>query len=113
MKRMGLGRGLDALLPAAQTPRTPNRPTGGYGPDNVFTCPVDKIVPQSGQPRQRFVDERLEELAQSIREHGLLEPLVVRRRKDDLFEIIAGERRWRASQRAGLKEVLVVVRDVS
>lgn len=114
MKRMGLGRGLDALLPATQPPRTPNRPTGGgYGPDNVFTCPVDKIVPQSGQPRQRFVDERLEELAHSIREHGLLEPLVVRRRKDDKFELIAGERRWRASQRAGLKEVLVVVRDVS
>lgn len=113
MKRMGLGRGLDALLPATQSPRTASHPESGYGPGNVFTCPVDKLVPQSGQPRQRFVDDRLNELAQSIREHGLLEPLVVRRRKDDKFEIIAGERRWRASQRAGLKEVLVVVRDVS
>lgn len=111
MKKLGLGRGLDALLPATPAPR----PQGGsqYGAGNVFTCPVDKIVPQSGQPRQRFADERLEELAHSIREHGLLEPIVVRRRKDDRFEIIAGERRWRASQRAGLKEVLVVVRDVS
>lgn len=113
MKRMGLGRGLDALLPATQPPRPQASAGASYGAGNVFTCPVDKLVPQSGQPRQRFADERLEELAHSIREHGLLEPLVVRRRKDDKLEIIAGERRWRASQRAGLKEVLVVVRDVS
>ena len=113
MKRMGLGRGLDALLPATQPPRPQASAGASYGAGNVFTCPVDKLVPQSGQPRQRFADDRLEELAHSIREHGLLEPLVVRRRKDDKLEIIAGERRWRASQRAGLKEVLVVVRDVS
>jgi ParB family chromosome partitioning protein len=113
MKKMGLGRGLDALLPATPAPRPGGSTGANYGAGNVFSCPVDKIVPQSGQPRQRFADERLQELAHSIREHGLLEPIVVRRRKDDRFEIIAGERRWRASQRAGLKEVLVVVRDVS
>jgi ParB family transcriptional regulator, chromosome partitioning protein len=112
----GLGRGLDALLPArmpAPSPDKPSAPT--YGDNSVFTCPLDKIIPQRGQPRQHFDNDKLEELAQSIREHGVLEPLVVRRRPGgtDDFEIIAGERRWRAAQRAGLREVLVVVRDVS
>jgi ParB family chromosome partitioning protein len=80
---------------------------------NVFSCALERIVPQKGQPRQHFGNDKLDELAQSIKLHGLLEPLVVRRRGEDQFEIIAGERRWRAAQRAGLREVLVVVRDVS
>lgn len=116
----GLGRGLDALLPA-RMPAAPERaPSPGaaaapsYGEGNVFSCPIDKIVPQRGQPRQHFDSDRLDELASSLREHGLLEPLVVRRRPgQDDFELIAGERRWRAAQRADLKQVLVVVRDVS
>jgi ParB family chromosome partitioning protein len=106
-KRRALGRGLDALLPA---------PAAGpaYGDRNVFTCPLEKIVPQPGQPRQHFDTEKLEELAQSIREHGLLEPLVVRRAAgSDKLELVAGERRWRALQRAGMREALVVVKDVS
>ena len=111
--KRGLGRGLDALL-SATGPKTPAASGGqSYGENNVFNCPLDKIVPQKGQPRQRIDDQRLDELAQSIKDHGLLEPLVVRRRGQDQFEIIAGERRWRASQRAGLREVLVVVHDVS
>jgi ParB family chromosome partitioning protein len=107
-KRRALGRGLDALLPA--TPPTPS-----YGDRNVFTCPLEKIVPQKGQPRQHFDPQKLEELAQSIREHGLVEPLVVRRTpgSSDKFELVAGERRWRALQRAGMREALVVVKDVS
>jgi ParB family chromosome partitioning protein len=106
----GLGRGLDALLPVRREPI----PSAGDGADkgNVFSCPIEKIFPQKGQPRQHIDKDRLEELAQSIREHGLIEPLIVRRRGDD-FEIVAGERRWRAAQRAGLREVLVVVRDAS
>jgi len=110
----GLGRGLDVLLPA-RMPVAPERPAAAATYEgNVFSCPLDKIVPQKGQPRQHFDNEKLDELAQSLREHGLLEPLVVRRRPDgDQFEIIAGERRWRAAQRAGLREVLVVVHDVS
>jgi ParB family chromosome partitioning protein len=114
-KRRALGRGLDALLPDAPAPAT------AVGKESVFTCPIERIVPQRGQPRQRFDDERLAELAQSIREHGLLEPLVVRRAAQDgsgapgmdRYEIVAGERRWRAAQRAGLRELLVVVKDVS
>jgi ParB family chromosome partitioning protein len=106
-KRRALGRGLDALLPAPT-------PTEGYGDRNVFTCPLEKIAPQAGQPRQHFDAEKLEELAQSIREHGLLEPLVVRRVPgSDTLELIAGERRWRALQRAGALQALVVVKDVS
>jgi ParB family chromosome partitioning protein len=114
-KRRALGRGLDALLPDAPAAAP------GTGNDQVFACPIERIVPQSGQPRQRFNDEKLEELAQSIREHGVLEPLIVRRAARDTssapaidrYEIIAGERRWRAAQRAGLRELLVVVKNVS
>ena len=104
--RRALGLGLDSLLPVAP-------PKPGYGDKSVFLCAIERIIPQRGQPRQRFVAEAIEELAASIREHGLLEPLVVRKSGDDRFEIIAGERRWRASQKAGLKEVLVVVKEVS
>lgn len=107
-KRRALGRGLDALLPSA--PQAP----AAYGERSVFSCAIEKLSPQKGQPRQHFAAERLEELAASIREHGLLEPIVVRRiPNQDKLEIIAGERRWRASQRAGLREVLVVVKDVT
>lgn len=109
----GLGRGLDALLPVRTPPVSPSRPAVDYGQGNVFSCALERIVPQKGQPRQHFETEKLDELAQSIKEHGLIEPLVVRRRGEDQFELIAGERRWRAAQRAGLREVLVVVRDVS
>jgi len=137
-QQRGLGRGLDALLPAAGPPRRPEVPgsaaqgaaepaarAGSADPSsgqagagnayrgNVFSCPLEKIVPQKGQPRQHFDSASLDELAQSIKIHGLLEPLVVRRRGDDQFELIAGERRWRACQRAGLREALVVVHDVS
>jgi ParB family chromosome partitioning protein len=84
-----------------------------YGDKSVFSCALDKIVPQRGQPRRHFDQAALDELAHSIREHGLLEPLVVRRTANDAFEIIAGERRWRACQKAGLREALVVVKDVS
>jgi ParB family chromosome partitioning protein len=69
-------------------------------------------VPRKGQPRTHFDPAALEELAQSIREHGLLEPILVRRAGVDRFEIVAGERRWRACQKAGLREALVVVKDL-
>lgn len=112
----GLGRGLDALLPATG-PKTHSRqedsPPAPHYPEGVFSCALEKIVPQRGQPRQHFDETKLAELAASIKEHGLLEPLVVRKTGADSFELIAGERRWRACQRAGIKEALVVVHDVS
>src|SRR5271166_5913939 len=99
-KRRALGRGLDALLPAAPT-------AARDGDRSVFTWPLEKITPQKDQPRQHFDPQKLDELAQSIREHGLVEPLVVRRVSgSENLELIAGERRWRALQRAGILEAL-------
>ena len=103
-KKRGLGRGLDALLPAM-------RPVTGAD-RSVFPCALEKIVPRKGQPRTHFDPVAIDELAQSIREHGLLEPLLVRRLGIDRFEIIAGERRWRACQKAGLREAWVMVKEL-
>jgi ParB family transcriptional regulator, chromosome partitioning protein len=111
-KPRALGRGLDALLPSVPKPAAHADEPALRG---IFVCPIEKIVPQKGQPRQHFDDALLEELAQSIKDHGLIEPIVVRRAPgpQEKYEIIAGERRWRATQRAGLHEIQVVVKDVS
>lgn len=101
VKKTGLGKGMGALLTVVDEER------GSY-----FSCPIEDIKPNKGQPRKTFSDEKLEELAASIREKGIIQPLVVRK-KGDHYELIAGERRWRASQRAGLREVPVVIQDVS
>jgi ParB family transcriptional regulator, chromosome partitioning protein len=105
----GLGRGLDALLPLNP------RDMAGSGPKaSLFLCAIERITPCKTQPRQHFDAAALDELTASIQSHGLLEPLVVRRlASGDRFEIVAGERRWRAAQRAGLHEVPVHVREVS
>lgn len=112
-KKRALGRGLDALLPTVSTVKSSSG--ASYGDRSVFSCPIEALHPQKGQPRQHMNEERLDELAASLKEHGLIEPLVVRRSPTlpDRFEIVAGERRWRAAQRAGIKELLVVVKDVS
>jgi len=114
--RRALGRGMDALIPVS-----PERAPAAFADKSVFVCPIERIVPLKGQPRQHFEEKSLDELAQSLREVGLLEPLVVRKLPSasggtglgDRYELIAGERRWRAAQRAGLKEVMVVVKDVT
>ncbi len=108
----GLGRGLDALLPLSHS----EAPSAANGSKHatLFVCALEKIAPCRTQPRQHFDAVALDELAASIKAHGLLEPLVVRKLPgEDRFEIVAGERRWRAAQRAGLREVPVHVRDVS
>lgn len=112
-KKRALGRGLDALLPTV--PAVKSASGAAYGERSVFSCPIEALHPQKGQPRQRMDGAKLDELAASLREHGLIEPVVVRKSPTapDRFEIVAGERRWRAAQRAGLKELLVVVKDVS
>jgi ParB family chromosome partitioning protein len=79
---------------------------------NYFICPIEKIRPNRSQPRKHFAADKLEELAASIREQGIIQPLVVTK-TDDGYEIIAGERRWRAAQKAGLREIPVVIREAS
>jgi len=112
-KKRGLGRGLEALLgpkAAAEAPALQAMPG-----DVLSTLPVDAMVPGKYQPRRTMDDAKLEELASSIRAQGVIQPIVVRERGGKggrTYEIIAGERRWRASQRAGLAEVPVVVREV-
>ena len=106
----GLGRGLSALIkdtPAVAPAAAPAPASGG-----PLMVEVIKIRPSPFQPRRTFVREAMEELVASVREHGVLEPLLVRRAEDG-YELIAGERRWRAAQEAGLKQVPVVVRDAT
>lgn len=115
-KRRALGRGLAALIPeAAPEPVAAAEPTTvTRAPrDGLRTVPIEDVHPAPGQPRKAFDDERLQELAESIRAQGIIQPLVVRVREAGGFELIAGERRWRAAQRAGLHELPVVVRDVT
>jgi ParB family chromosome partitioning protein len=101
MKAKGLGRGLDALL-GAEEPRR----------DALLTLPVARIRPGRYQPRTRMDQQALAELAASIRSQGLMQPLLVRPVERDHYELVAGERRWRAAQMAGLDEVPVLVREV-
>lgn len=107
-KKKVLGRGLASLIPNVGA----GEDAGSRAPQkNYFECDIEKIVPNTYQPRKIFEKEALEELTESIRVHGIIQPLVVRQR-DGHYELIAGERRWRAAQRAGLKKVPVVVKDL-
>ncbi|MRR54524.1 MAG: ParB/RepB/Spo0J family partition protein [Deltaproteobacteria bacterium] len=103
VKKTGLGRGMAALLEVVED----EGKNSGY-----FSCPIEEIKPNSEQPRKRFSIEKLEELAASIREKGIIQPLVVRKMQEH-YELVAGERRWRAAQKAGLREVPVVIQDIS
>ena len=111
-KRQALGRGLAALIPSAgeSTSEPGARAAAGSG---LRTLDIESIHPSSKQPRKHFDDGRLDELAESIRSQGIIQPLVVRMREGGGFELVAGERRWRAAQRAGLHQVPAVVREVA
>ncbi|MGZ9221020.1 MAG: ParB/RepB/Spo0J family partition protein [Anaerolineales bacterium] len=102
-KRSGLGKGLDALIPTGQT--TPSGDGSG-----ITQVPVDLIQRNPRQPREKFDIEELENLAASIREHGVIQPLIVSPGKNGIYVLIAGERRLQASRKAGLKTVPVVIR---
>lgn len=105
-KRRGLGRGLDALLGSDSKPKQAASSTG------FTTVKVDRLEPNRYQPRSEFDESGLEELAESIRTQGVVQPIVVTPKGAEQYTIIAGERRWRASRRAGLKNVPVVIREV-
>ena len=112
MEKKALGKGLDALLPSTSLgkPLEASKPT--EAPD-VHYVRIDAIVPNRYQPRYLFAQGELAELAASIRESGVLQPIVVRRKGDGIFELIAGERRWRASKEAGLQAIPAVVKNCS
>src|SRR5579864_1271755 len=121
MQRNALGRGLSALIREPETTQT--RPLPGAAgtaaavapalapADGLLQVDIDLIDPSPYQPRTRFREEALDELARSITASGIVQPLVVRR-MGNRYQLIAGERRWRAAQRAGLRRVPVVIRDV-
>jgi len=100
----GLGRGLGALIPSEPSPMVNDSP--------LRDIPVGDIIPNAYQPRQAFDEEALVALTASVRELGVLQPVLVRRHGDTQFELIAGERRWRAATRAGLDRIPAIVRDV-
>ncbi|HEX7036259.1 MAG TPA: ParB/RepB/Spo0J family partition protein [Pseudomonadales bacterium] len=108
MSRKRLGRGLDALLSAAEAVTA--EPAAGTVPNEVE---IDAVVPSRYQPRREFPEESLQELAASIRAQGLMQPIVVRPRPQGGYELIAGERRWRAARIAGLSRIAAIVREVS
>ena len=127
-RRNALGRGLGALLPepsAKTPPASPGsapiaareRVVADAAPPNVPTeLPIDSIVPNPDQPRRQFEERELASLSNSIRRHGVLQPVVVRRASDgtpDRYELVVGERRWRASKRAGRKTIPVTIQDLA
>ena len=98
-EKRGLGIGLDALFgPDLQTE-----------PEEIRSLPLSQVEPRQDQPRDNFDEERLQDLASSISRHGMIQPVIVRRLEDGYYQIIAGERRWRAARMAGLPEIPVRV----
>ena len=108
-KTKGLGKGFDELIPVgvniATITASPN--------ERIHRLAIDIVVPKSDQPRQYFDEEKLRELAQSIETHGVLQPIVVNQIEPNVYSIIAGERRWRASQIAGLTDIPAIIRTSS
>lgn len=111
-KAKGLGRGLDSLIPAMDTKpaKKKDAETLDKGPETLVK--ITKVEPNREQPRKNFDEDALLELAESIKQFGLLQPILVQDRKD-YYEIIAGERRWRAAKLAGLKEVPVIIKNLT
>lgn len=106
MEKKALGRGLDALLPTTKPAPMPELP-------EVQHLRIDAIVPNRYQPRQTFPPQELAELAASLKQSGLLQPVLVRRKGDGMYELISGERRWRAAREAGLETIQAMIRNCS
>lgn len=115
-ERAGLGRGLSALMADIDTASrmTNDQDQASLGPRTLKRVPIDRINPNPDQPRRRFTQTALDELAASIREKGVIQPLIVRPdpNRPDAYQIVAGERRWRAAQQVQLHELPVVIRDL-
>ena len=112
-KKMGLGKGLDSMIPPKRNDKVDNSVNAGTVSKTGETIlKINEVEPNKDQPRKNFNEEALQELSDSIKQHGIVQPLVVSK-KDDYYEIIAGERRWRAAKMAGLKEIPVVIKDYS
>jgi ParB family chromosome partitioning protein len=118
-KRRGLGRGLGSLIPTAPVPESEDGPAAGGvvteappAPAGAYFAelPIKEISPNQVQPRQAFEEEAMAELVTSIQEVGLLQPVVVRRTGEASYELVMGERRWRAAQEAGLEAIPAIVR---
>ena len=105
-KRKGLGKGLDSLIPKIETSEPGTEEA--VKPDTFVK--ISRIEPNKNQPRKKFDEDALQELSESIKQFGVIQPLIVQKR-DDYYEIIAGERRWRAAKLAGLKEVPVIIKN--
>ncbi|MEJ2454370.1 MAG: ParB/RepB/Spo0J family partition protein [Candidatus Thiodiazotropha sp.] len=112
-KKRGLGRGLDALLGGMQNESAPVPAKAGGRKESLNRLPVDLIQRGRYQPRREFDADALRELADSIAAQGVIQPVVVRPVENDRYELIAGERRWRAAQQAGLDEIPVVIKEVT
>ena len=112
-KQFGLGRGLSSLIPPKENEEnspTPAKKTSSAADEQVLSVPVENIRPNPHQPRLEFDREKLRELADSIAAHGLLQPLTVTEKSPGVYELVAGERRWRAAKLAGLTTVPVLVK---
>lgn len=108
-KAKGLGRGLDSLIPIEQ-PKKKNDNKETQSVENLLN--ITKVEPNREQPRKKFDEDALMELADSIKQYGVLEPILVQPR-DNYYEIVSGERRWRAAKLAGLKEIPVIIKDLT
>ena len=112
-KKMGLGKGLDSMIPPKRNDKVDNSVNAGTVSKTGETIlKINEVEPNKDQPRKNFNEEALQELSDSIKQHGIVQPLVVSK-MDVYYEIIAGERRWRAAKMAGLKEIPVVIKDYS
>lgn len=122
LNKKRLGRGLGSLLGEAITetedsfvitkpiPQAARAVEAEGGENRIWNIAIDKLTPGVYQPRKNFEKESLNELASSIRENGIIQPITVRKRKDGGFEILAGERRWRAAQMVGLHEIPAIIK---
>lgn len=118
-QKRGLGNGIDVLIPKAQgikkgdNTKKVEKEVVKEIVKELETIPINKIEPNQSQPRKNFNEDSLQELADSIKQHGLIEPLIVQKGKKGFYQIIAGERRWRAAKIANIKEVPVVIKEYS